>query len=192
MIVIGKLPSVPDAAVPARVAVPLPLSLNVMPVGSAPDSVIAAVGLPVVVTENDPAVPTVKVAAPPLVMAGACRTVIVSVCWTEPYALVAVSGTAYVPAVVGVPDRVPVPLPLSVKVTPGGRLDQPRLGAGDPLVVTVKLNAVPAVPVALLALVNAGASPTTTVMVWVASGLIPLLAVMVSWAGAGGGGRARR
>jgi hypothetical protein len=33
--------------------------------------VIAAVGLPVVVTENDPAVPTMKVVALPLVMAGA-------------------------------------------------------------------------------------------------------------------------
>ena len=56
---------------PARVAVPLPLSVKVTPDGSAPDSVSVAVGLPVVVTENVPAVPTVNVAALALVMAGA-------------------------------------------------------------------------------------------------------------------------
>ena len=95
-----------------------------------PDSVIAAVGLPVVITANEPCVPTVKVAELPLVMAGACWTVMVSVCWTEPYAFVAASGIAYVPGVVGVPDRVAVPFLLSVKVTPGGRLDSPQLGAG--------------------------------------------------------------
>ena len=44
--------------------------------------------------------------------------------------LAADSGMAYVPAVVGVPASVAVPSPLSVKVTPGGTLDQPKLGAG--------------------------------------------------------------
>ena len=52
-------------------AVPSPLSIKVTPDGSAPDSVIVAVGLPVVVTGNVPWVPTVKAAALPLVMAGA-------------------------------------------------------------------------------------------------------------------------
>ena len=61
----------PAAGVPASVAVPLPLSVNVTPDGSAPDSVTAATGLPVVITENDPCVPAVKAAALPLVMAGA-------------------------------------------------------------------------------------------------------------------------
>ena len=56
---------------PARVAVPLPLSVSVTPDGRAPDSVIFAVGLPVVVTENVPCVPSVKVAESPLVIAGA-------------------------------------------------------------------------------------------------------------------------
>ena len=37
----------------------------------------------------------------------------------------------------------------------------------------------PTVPVAVSALVNAGAWPTTIVKVWVASGLIPLPAVIV-------------
>ena len=44
---------------------------------------------------------------------------------------------------VGVPARVAVPLPLSVKVTPGGTSSQPKLGAGYPVVVTVKVPAVP-------------------------------------------------
>ena len=56
---------------PARVAVPLPLSVKVTPAGSAPDSVTVADGLPVDVTENEPCVPTVKVVELPLVMAGA-------------------------------------------------------------------------------------------------------------------------
>ena len=45
--------------------------------------------------------------------------------------------------------------------------------------VTVKLNGDPRVAGALVALVKAGAWPTTTVKVWVAFGLIPLAAVMV-------------
>ena len=55
---------------PASVAVPSPLSVKVTPDGSAPVSASFAVGLPVLVTENDPAVPTVNVAEVPLVMAG--------------------------------------------------------------------------------------------------------------------------
>ena len=42
----------------------------------------------------------------------------------------AVSVAAYDPAVVGVPDKVPVPLPLFVRVTPGGKLLALRVGAG--------------------------------------------------------------
>ena len=52
VIVIGKLPEA--VAVPLRVAVPFPLSTNVTPLGRLPDSVMAGVGVPVVVTENDP------------------------------------------------------------------------------------------------------------------------------------------
>ena len=65
-----------------------------------------------------------------------------------------------------------------MKVTPGGRPDSPQLGAGYPPVVTVKLKAEPSVAVALPALVNDGARPTTIVKAWVAFGLIPLLALM--------------
>jgi hypothetical protein len=42
VIVIGKLP--PLVGVPARVAVPVPLSTNVTPLGSDPVSVIAGAG----------------------------------------------------------------------------------------------------------------------------------------------------
>ena len=50
---------------------PSPLSTNVTPVGSAPVSVSAGVGTPVVVTVNVPAVPVVNVVRLALVIAGA-------------------------------------------------------------------------------------------------------------------------
>lgn len=63
-----------------------------------------------------------------------------------------------VPAAVGVPLRVAVPLPLSLKVTPPGKA--PVLlsaGVGEPVAVTVKVPLVPSVNDALLALVIVGA-----------------------------------
>ena len=65
----------PDAGVPARVAVPLPLSVNVTPAGSAPDSLSEGVGTPEAVTENVPAVPTVKVVLLELLNVGLWSTV---------------------------------------------------------------------------------------------------------------------
>ena len=65
----GKLP-VTDA-VPLRVAVPLPLSWKVTPLGSEPDSVSVGVGVPVAVTVKLPAVPAVNVVPLALVMEGA-------------------------------------------------------------------------------------------------------------------------
>src|SRR5271157_273491 len=65
----GKVPEA--VGVPLRVAVPFPLSTNVTPLGRLPDSVMAGVGLPVVVTVNDPNVPCVKVTLFPLVIVGA-------------------------------------------------------------------------------------------------------------------------
>ena len=50
---------------------PLPLSTKVTPPGRAPLSLRAAVGFPVVVTENVPALPTVNVVEFALVIAGA-------------------------------------------------------------------------------------------------------------------------
>ena len=58
----------------------------------------------------------------------------------------------------GVPEKVAVPLPLAVKVTPVGSVPvRASVGAGYPVVVTVKLKAVPTVALALAALVMAGA-----------------------------------
>jgi hypothetical protein len=72
VMVIGYAPPVPAAGVPLSVAVPLPLSVKVTPLGSAPVFVIVTtVGNPLVVTVNVPALPTVNVAAFALVMAGA-------------------------------------------------------------------------------------------------------------------------
>jgi len=62
---------VPTAGVPESVPVPFPLSLKVTPLGSAPVSVSDGVGVPVVVTENVPAVPTVNVVLLALVITGA-------------------------------------------------------------------------------------------------------------------------
>jgi hypothetical protein len=57
---------------PLAVGVPLrALAANVTPPGSAPDSVIVGVGVPVAVTENEPASPWVKLVAFALVIAGA-------------------------------------------------------------------------------------------------------------------------
>jgi hypothetical protein len=71
---------VPEASgVPLSVAVPLPLSTNVSPLGNAPVSVIDGVGDPVVVIVNEPATPTVKVPPFALVIAAAVPTVRVAV-----------------------------------------------------------------------------------------------------------------
>src|SRR5215469_8244608 len=145
VIVSAYVPWLPDAGVPDRVAVPLPLSLKVTPEGRAGllAAAIVAVGAPVVVTVNVPALPTVNVVDAPLVIAGACCTVTVSVCCAVPYALTAASAMVYVPGVVGVPDNVAVPSPLLVNVMPGGTFDPVRPAAGYPLVVTLNVPVVP-------------------------------------------------
>ena len=76
---IGKLPPLPAAAVPAIVAVPLPLSVNVIPAGSAPVSVSAGAGAPVVATVKLNGAPTIEDADAALVIAGATFSVRVSV-----------------------------------------------------------------------------------------------------------------
>ncbi len=53
-------------------------------------------------------------------------------------------------------------------------------GVGNPFAVTVKLPGVPTTKVAAFALVIVGASFTVRVKFWVASGLTPLCAVIVS------------
>lgn len=68
-IVMLKTPT--EVGVPASFAVPSWLSVKVTPPGRAPDSVIAALGNPVLVMVNDPADPIVKLALLRLVRAGA-------------------------------------------------------------------------------------------------------------------------
>src|SRR5262245_15205343 len=69
----GNDPREPLAGVPLSVAVPLPLSVNLISVGSTPLCVSVAVGVPVLMTVNDPATPAVKVTLAALVIAaGAC------------------------------------------------------------------------------------------------------------------------
>ena len=82
--------------------------------------------------------------------------------------------------VAGVPEMVAVPLPLSLKVTGfGNDPESLRVGVGEPVVVTVKVPAVPTVKVVLLALVIASGGFTVRVKVWVAAVPTPLLAVIV-------------
>ena len=69
------MPPVPAAGVPVSAAVPSPLSTNVTPVGSAPVSLKAGVGNPVVVTVNVSNVPVANVVLSALVIAGAWLTV---------------------------------------------------------------------------------------------------------------------
>jgi hypothetical protein len=178
------VPPVPVAGVPARVAVPLPLSVKVTPVGSVPDSPSAGVGNPVALNVKVPAVPAVKVVEGADVMAGGWSTVRVKL-WVagEPTPLVAVMVMGYVPPVplAGVPARVAVPLPLSVKVTPVGSVpDSPSDAAGNPVAVTVKVPADPVVNVVEAADDTAGAWSIANVNVWVADEPAPLLATMVT------------
>ena len=71
----GYVPPEPVGGVPASVAVPFPLSVNVTPDGSAPVSDNVELGTPVVVTVKVPAWPTVKVVPSGLVIPGAWLTV---------------------------------------------------------------------------------------------------------------------
>ena len=70
---IGKFPVA--VGVPERVPVPFKLSTNDMPAGSAPVWLSVGAGKPVVVTVNEPAVLTTKLALFALVIAGTCLTV---------------------------------------------------------------------------------------------------------------------
>src|SRR3954469_1798876 len=121
-----------------------------------------------------------------VVTAGAWLTVTVSV-WV-PFGLIpldAVRLSEYAPPVpaAGVPARVAVPLPLSVKLRPVGRvpvLVMVGVGYAVDVVVTVKLPGVPTVKVVLDALVNAAGWVTVMLSVWIAFGFTPLDAVRLS------------
>ena len=105
-------------------------------------------------------------------MTGAVTTLRLKAWLTSPLALAASKVRGVVPVAVGVPARVAVPL-FSVPV-------HPSEGAGNPVVVTVKENALATITESEAALVMAGAELTSMIRVWVATGSIPLVAEMVT------------
>jgi hypothetical protein len=74
-----------------------------------------------------------------------------------------------------------VPLPLSTKLTPVGKMPSTlTVGAGNPDVVTWKDRFCPVVNVALAAEVMAGPWPTVSVKVCVATGDTPFVAAILT------------
>ena len=71
------------SGVPTRLAVPSPLSVKVTPLGSAPDSEIAAVGFPDVVTVKLLWIVSAKLAVAPDVIVGDSSTVRTNDCEAE-------------------------------------------------------------------------------------------------------------
>src|SRR5258706_502680 len=169
VIVIGKVP--PAVGVPASVAVPLLLLVNVTPAGSAPSSVIdmeASVGAPVVVTVKVSAWLIVKVVVFALVIVGAWFTVSVKLCVAlGAMPLLAVIVIGYVPPVAGagVPASVAVPSLLLVNVTPEGKAPSSVIDIeaplGVPLVVTANVAAAPTWYAVVFVLVVAGGGAST-------------------------------
>jgi hypothetical protein len=119
------------------VAVPLPLSVKLTPVGSVPVSPSEGAGDPVVVTVKVPAVPTVKAVDAALAKTGPWPTMIESV-WLAfgPTPFAAVMLTGNVPVVLGVPDRSAVPLPWSASTSPSRAPTSVMADVGEPVVVT--------------------------------------------------------
>jgi hypothetical protein len=150
------------------------------PLGNEPVSESEGVGVPVDTTVKLLSTDSVKVAEPPLVIAGAESTVSVKgwlALGLTPLDAVMVIG--YEPPAVGVPASVAVPSPLSVKVTPvGSTPDSDSEAVGRPCVVTVSSPELPATKVVDEALVMLGAVSTVSVKDWLALGLTPLDAVM--------------
>ena len=133
------------AGVPASVAVPSPLSVNVTPDGSVSGAGKMHVGYPVVVTVKVPAWPTVKVAESALVIWHAWSTVRVKLWVAAGLTLfVAVIVIGYVPPEpgAGVPASVAVPFPLPVNVSPGGSSPvSDNVHGGTPVTVMIMLPA---------------------------------------------------
>ena len=116
-----------------------------------------------------------------LVIAGASLTVSAKACVAlAPMPLVAVSVTLWTPPVPAA--GVPLSRPALDNVTPAGSVPAVTLtvGAGKPVITTVKEPAAPRGKVVLFALVIAGGALTTTVKACVAFGSVPLVAVSVT------------
>lgn len=141
-------------------AVPFPLSVKDVPLGSGPDSARAGSGYPMARIVRCSAAPTWTLVVRIFLMAGALVTVRVSAWVAVPFLFLAVRVSGYTPAAAftGVPEIVAVPSPLSANFTPLGSAPiLVILGAGSPVVVTVKVNATLKVAVALEPLVKTGA-----------------------------------
>ena len=135
------------SGVPAKVAVPSPLSTQVVPLGRAPVSPSDGAGYPLVVTVNVATPPATNVVELALVTTGALPTMIVND-WVASGArpLEAVMVMTAVPVAVGVPAMVAVPLALSVKLIPSGRApDSAIVAMGAPVVVTATEPGLPRV-----------------------------------------------
>lgn len=140
-------------------AVPFPSSVKDRPLGSGPDSARAGGGYPVAWMVHLSLAPSLALITGIFPMAGALVMVRVKVWVAVPLAFLAFRISGYAPAAVfaGVPEIVAVPSPLPVNLTPeGSRPVLVIVGAGEPEVVTVKVNRVPAGSVVLGLLVNAG------------------------------------
>jgi hypothetical protein len=158
---IGYTPPVPAAGVPERVALPLPRSTSVTPAGKAPDSVMAAVGEPVVLTVKLSGDATVAVVLAALVMVGIWAPVVtrrLKLCVTTPAVEVAVTVRGKVPVSPGVPDKVAVPVP-SAKIRPFGSVPVSVMaGDGVPIAENVSVVATLAGTLADTGLVITGAT----------------------------------
>ena len=183
LIVNGYVPPVFAAGVPASVAVPSPLSVNVTPDGSVSGAGKVHVGYPVVVTVKVPGWPTAKVAESALVIWHAWSTVRAKL-WVSSgmTSFVALIVNWYVPPVfaAGLPASVAVPFLSSVNVTPDGSVSGAgKMHVGYPVVVTVTVPAWPTAKVATAALVIWHTWSTVRVNFWIAAGLAPFVAVIV-------------
>ena len=162
----------------AGVPLSLPAEVKVTPAGSVPVSLKVAARMASDVTVKEPAAPTVKVVLAAVRMVGARPSVTNVNFWVAlgVTPLLAVMVMAYVPTVLADP----LSTPAEVKVTPAGSAPVSlKVGAGNPVAVTVNELAVPAVKILLVALVMTGAWLTDNVKLWLALGATPLLAVMV-------------
>jgi hypothetical protein len=131
-----------------------------MPLGRFPHSVIVGGGEPTAVGVKLLGLPSTKLALFADVMVGGWSTVRVKD-WVAglPTPLEAVIVIGKEPDVVGVPERVAVPLPLSTKVTPPASApDSESVGVGLPVAVTVNKPKELVVKVTWLAEVMPGAA----------------------------------
>ena len=154
-------------------AVPSPLSVKVTPVGRLPVSDMAGTGVPVAVTVSGgrPLHEGGRVGARDARRNGNVDIQREGLGGVGADAVVGADGDRVLVPLpfAGVPARVAVPSPLSVKVTPLGSDPFPRgLAAGKPLVVTVKLPALAVEKVVGLPLVMPAASSTVSVKDWLA------------------------